>query len=106
MLTVRVDVDANIYIPNVFSPNGDGENDYVTVFTDHRVRKVVYLEIFDRWGNQVFVNKNFDPNDLSLGWDGRFRGNFMNPAVFAYIARVELINGALIDRKGDITIVR
>ena len=106
MLTVRVDVDANIYIPNVFSPNDDGINDYVTVFTDHRVRKVVFLEIFDRWGNQVFVKENFDPNDPSLGWDGSFRGKKMNPAVFAYSARVELINGDTIDRKGDITIVR
>ncbi|MBL0008166.1 MAG: hypothetical protein IPP25_13600 [Saprospiraceae bacterium] len=42
MLNVRVDVDANIYIPNVFSPNDDGINDCVTVFTDHRVRKVVF----------------------------------------------------------------
>jgi gliding motility-associated-like protein len=106
MLNLRVDVDANIYIPNVFSPNGDGINDHVTVFTDHRVRRVVYLEIFDRWGNQVFVGEDFEPNDPLLGWDGRFKGKLMNPAVFAYIARVELINGDLIDRKGDITIVR
>ena len=106
MLTVRVDVDANIYIPNVFSPNDDGINDYVTVFTDNRVRRIVYLEIFDRWGNQVFVGENFLPNDPLKGWDGSFRGKKMNPAVFAYIARVELINGDLVDRKGDITIIR
>jgi gliding motility-associated-like protein len=106
MLNVRVDIDANIYIPNVFSPNDDGVNDYVTVFTDHRVRKILYLEIFDRWGNQVFVANNIIPNDPLLGWDGSFRGKKMNPAVFAYIARVELINGDTIDRKGDITIIR
>jgi len=106
MLNVRVDVDANIYIPNVFSPNGDGINDYVTVFTDHRVRRIVYFEIFDRWGNQVFVGKDFLPNDPLKGWDGSFKGKMMNPAVFAYIARVELINGDHVDRKGDITIIR
>jgi len=106
MLEVRVDVDANIYIPNVFSPNDDGINDYVTVFTDHRVRKIVYLEIFDRWGNQVFVGTNFAPNDPLKGWDGSFKGKKMNPAVFAYIAKVELINGAIVSRKGDITLLR
>jgi gliding motility-associated-like protein len=106
MLNVRVDVDANIYIPNVFSPNDDGINDHVTVFTDHRVRKIVYLEIFDRWGNQVFIGENFEPNDPLKGWDGSFRGKKMNPAVFVYIAKVELINGDTVDRKGDITIVR
>jgi gliding motility-associated-like protein len=106
MLTLRVDVDANIYIPNVFSPNDDGINDHVTVFTDHRARKIVYLEIFDRWGNQVFVANNIETNKPLLGWDGSFRGKKMNPAVFAYIARVELINGDTVDRKGDITIIR
>ncbi|HEY3387379.1 MAG TPA: gliding motility-associated C-terminal domain-containing protein, partial [Saprospiraceae bacterium] len=106
MLNVRVDIDYNIYIPNVFSPNDDGINDHVTVFTDDKVRKIVYLEIFDRWGNQVFVANNILPNDPLLGWDGSFRGKKMNPAVFVYIARVELINGDTVDRKGDITIIR
>jgi gliding motility-associated-like protein len=105
-LTLTVDVDANIYIPNVFSPNDDGINDYVTVFSDHRVRRVVYLEIFDRWGNQVFVNENFYTNIPNLGWDGSFKGKKMNPAVFAYIAKVELINGETLSRKGDITLIR
>jgi gliding motility-associated-like protein len=106
MLALTVDVDADIYIPNVFSPNDDGINDHVTVFTDDRVKRVVYLEIFDRWGNQVFVGEDFEPNDPLKGWDGSFRGKKMNPAVFAYIARVELINGDQVNRKGDITLLR
>jgi hypothetical protein len=53
-ISVRVDIDANIYVPNVFSPNGDSKNDGVTVWADKRVRRIVYLQIFDRWGNQVF----------------------------------------------------
>jgi len=105
-LSLRVDVDAEIYIPNVFSPNGDGVNDHVTIFADPRVRRIVYLEIFDRWGNQVFVANDIAPNDPLLGWDGTFKNKPMNPAVFAYIAKVELINGVQIPRKGDITLVR
>ena len=105
-LTLRVDMDANVYIPNVFSPNGDGINDHVTVFADPRVKEVIFLEIFDRWGNQVFVGHNFQPNDPLLGWDGTFKNKPMNPAVFAYVAKVELINGVQIPLKGDITLLR
>jgi gliding motility-associated-like protein len=105
-LTLRVDVDANVYIPNVFHPNGDGINDFVTVFADPRVKKVVYLEIFDRWGNMVFKRHEFPANDPLLGWDGSFKGKPMNPAVFAYHARVELINGEQRTYKGDITLIR
>jgi len=87
-LSLHVDVVADVYIPNVFSPNDDYINDYVTVYADPRVKQVVYLEIFDRWGNQVFVATNFQPNDPLLGWDGTFKNKPMNPAVFAYIAKV------------------
>jgi gliding motility-associated-like protein len=105
-IVLHVDLQPDVYIPNVFSPNGDGKNDHVTVFANDKVRKVVYLEIFDRWGNNVFKANDFVPNDPLLGWDGTFRGLPMNPAVFAYVAKVELINGAQIPYKGDITLLR
>ncbi|MEP6795454.1 MAG: gliding motility-associated C-terminal domain-containing protein [Saprospiraceae bacterium] len=105
-LLLHVNLDVNIYIPNVFSPNGDDINDFFTIYGDDRVRRVVYLEIFDRWGNQVFVANDFLLNDPLLGWNGTFRGLPMNPAVFAYIATVELINGKVIPFKGDVTLLR
>ena len=105
-ISLSVAVDGDIYVPNVFTPNNDYINDHVTVFTDERVRRVVYLEIFDRWGNQVFVGSDFPPNDPLLGWDGTFKDKPMNPAVFAYIAKVELINGVQVSKKGDITLLR
>ena len=105
-ISLRVDVDVEIFIPNVFTPDGDGMNDHVTVFTDPRVKRVVHLEIFDRWGNNVFIGTDFPPNDPLLGWDGTFRNKPMNPAVFAYVAQVELINGSYAFRKGDITLIR
>ncbi|HEY9664243.1 MAG TPA: gliding motility-associated C-terminal domain-containing protein, partial [Allocoleopsis sp.] len=105
-VNITVDIDADFWVPNVFSPNDDGINDRVTVFADPRVKKIVYLEIFDRWGNQVFVANNIEPNDPLLGWDGKFKNKPMNPAVFAYIAQVELINGVHVNKKGDITLIR
>ena len=105
-IAIRVDIDANIYVPNVFSPNGDFQNDNVTVWGDKRVKRIIYLEIFDRWGNQVFKANDILPNDPTLGWDGTFKNKPMNPAVFTYIAQVELINGVQIPAKGDITLLR
>ncbi|HEY3387072.1 MAG TPA: gliding motility-associated C-terminal domain-containing protein [Saprospiraceae bacterium] len=106
MLELRVDIDAEFFIPNVFSPNGDGANDFVTVFSDPRVKRVIRLEIFDRWGNLVFIGSDFLPNVPGLGWNGTFKNQPMNPAVFVYWAEVELINGDVRNRKGDITLLR
>ena len=95
-----------VYIPNVFSPNGDGINDVFTVYGNNDVDRIVELQIFDRWGNQVFINREFPPNEINFGWDGTFRNKDMNPAVFAYWARVRYKDGTEAPHKGDVTIVR
>ncbi|MBN8678539.1 MAG: gliding motility-associated C-terminal domain-containing protein [Chitinophagales bacterium] len=94
-------------MPNIFSPNGDGENEGFTVFAEWSgVRSVKTLQIFSRWGEQIFVRENFPPNDPALGWDGRFKGVEMNPGVFVYYALVELVNGQEVVYKGDVTLMR
>lgn len=106
-LQVRVNRQVDVYIPNIFSPNGDGENDGFTVYADMRgVKQVRLFQIYDRWGEQVFVRENFQPNEPTLGWDGRFRGQDMNPAVFVYYAIVEFIDGQEVLFKGDVTVKR
>src|SRR5690606_15986117 len=78
---LRVNADGGVFIPDIFSPgNGDNINDHFTVFAkENLLSRVVYLKIFDRWGNQVFLLENFPPNDDSIGWDGTFRGRDMKP---------------------------
>lgn len=106
-LLLRVNRQVDVYIPNIFSPNGDGENDGFTVYADLRgVKQVRTFQIFSRWGEQVFVRENFQPNDPTLGWDGNFRGQDMNPAVFVYYAIVEFIDGQEVLFKGDVTVKR
>jgi gliding motility-associated-like protein len=95
-----------VYIPNVFSPNGDGINDVFTVFGNKDVERIVELQIFDRWGNQVFINREFPPNEINFGWGGTFRNKDMNPAVYAYWARVRYKDGTEAPHKGDVTLVR
>ena len=105
-LMLEVEVDYKVYIPNVFTPNGNGQNDEFTVYTNEEVEEVVLLEIFDRWGNKVFVNEHFPPNDEQYGWDGVYKNQLMNPAVFAYQVVVRFSNDEIRDYKGDVTLVR
>jgi len=103
---VRVS-DPNIWAPNVFSPNDDGQNDVFLIFAGERtVKKINNLQIYDRWGNQIFYAQGILPNTEKHGWDGRFGSQPMNPAVFVWWAEVELESGELILMKGDVTLVR
>lgn len=106
-LTIQVDREIRIYAPNAFSPNGDGVNDIFTLYSnDPAIVEISKLQIFSRWGDQVFTNENFQPGDHSEGWDGNFRGQTMNAAVFAWYAIVETIDGRTELLKGDVTLVR
>lgn len=64
------------------------------------------LLLFNRWGETVYEGYNFPPNDPVYGWDGSFRGQVMNPAVFAYVAEVEFSDGVVELYYGDVTLAR
>lgn len=95
-----------VFIPDAFSPNGDGQNDVLMIFAGDGVRSIAAFNIFDRWGNLVFGRKNFLPNDPLYGWDGNFEGRPMNAAVYVYYAEVALEDGTVIQKKGDIVLMR
>ncbi len=95
-----------LYFPNVFSPNDDGENDFFHPFADASVRAIRFMTIYDRWGNKVFHNENFSPNDPAAGWDGQSAGRDMNNAVFIWVAETEFIDGQIRLYKGDVTLIR
>lgn len=106
-ITVLVDRRRQIYVPNVFSPNGDGSNDIFTVYAKPgTVRSIRSLQVFDRWGDGVFQLEGFLPNNELVGWNGTFRGKPMNPGVFVWVAEVEFMDGQVELYKGDVTIVR
>ena len=105
---VKVDFENSVYAPNVFSPhNDDGINDAFTLYANsEKVVAIRDLKVFDRWGEVVFQNQDFPPNDPVYGWDGTFQKSEMNPAVFVFWAEVELITGSVTFVKGDVTLVR
>jgi len=95
----------NLFMPNTFSPNGDGMNDKYYprgkgLFT------IKSLRIFSRWGNVVFQKNNFQANNEAYGWDGKYDGKLLTPDVYVYIIEVLCDNGALITSKGNITLLR
>lgn len=105
-MRVVVTRDRSVYIPNSFSPNADGSNDLFTVFAGPEVEQVQSLQIFDRWGNQVFMQQHFPPNDPALGWDGRFRGQAMDIGFFVYFAEIAFKDGAVEIYEGGLHLVK
>lgn len=91
--------EPNIFIPNVFTPNGDGKNDVIKVSGQY-IEKLKYL-IFDRWGECVFSTTN-----LNEGWDGTFRGKDCPSGVYYYRIEIECGLGREYKKNGDITLIR
>jgi gliding motility-associated-like protein len=105
-VTINVIIIRPVYIPSAFSPNNDGLNDFFTVFGGPAASVVRTFKIFDRWGDLVFDGNNIPLNSEPDGWDGHFKGKPMNPAVFAYFAQVEFIDGEVLLFEGDVTLMR
>jgi gliding motility-associated-like protein len=105
-VTITINTQDLYYVPSAFSPNGDGINDVFMIFAGNAVQEVRSLRIFDRWGNLVFFQNRFPPNDPSFGWDGLFEGRSLNPAVFVVMAEIELKNGRVEVFTGDLALMR
>jgi len=95
-----------VYAPNVFTPNGDGSNDFFTIFSDDGVKQILSLKIFNRWGGQIYQANDIHTNDEPAGWDGTFKGQDLNIDVFVWVALIEFIDGEIIQLSGDVTLVR
>lgn len=104
---LRVGKDRNVYIPNAFSPNGDGANDTFFINSDsHSVKQINRFRIYDRWGEQLFESLNVQPNDPSKGWDGTFKGEELNPGVYTYYAELEFVDNVRQLFKGDVSLIK
>ena len=96
---------ANVFIPNTFSPNGDGANDIfyprgTGLFTIKQAR------IFNRWGEEVYAKYSFNANDPTLGWDGTFKGQKLTPDVYVYMFEIQCENNTTMVYKGNIALIR
>ena len=104
-ITISSDVCSySLFIPDIFSPNGDGEND--RFFIQGKGIESLSLVIYNRWGNKVFENNRFSANDPQAGWDGKYKGKALNSAVFVYLLTGSHTDDTPIKEHGDFTLVR
>ena len=96
-------VNSTLYVPNVFSPDGDGVNDYFEVFVAERnnVLRITKVEVSDRWGNVVYLANNVMPL-----WDGRFNGAALNPGVYYYKIQIRLVDNSIRLLQGSLTLTK
>jgi len=105
-ITILVNKIRRVYIPNIFSPNDDGINDYFAIYGGTDVEIVTTLKIFDRYGGLVFEAQNFIPEGNAARWDGRAKGEELNPGVFVYFAEVRFRDGETAIYRGDVTLIK
>ena len=105
-IVIFVDKTQKVFIPNGFSPDGDGANDYFMIYAGSDVRSIRNFRIFDRWGANLFSRSNFNPNDPQYGWDGIYNGEVVVSGVYIYYAEIEFVDGRVEVMSGDITVVK
>lgn len=103
-LFVTVDRSTQIFMPNTFSPNGDGINDELIPFVGSSISAIKVFQIFDRWGNLVFERKNI--SNGSKGWNGSFRGEPVEEGVYLYRLEIVRVDGVEETVVGDVMVVR
>lgn len=96
---------ANVFIPNTFSPNGDGANEVfyprgTGLFT------IKLAKVFNRWGEVMYEKNDFKANVESAGWDGTFKGQKLTPDVFVYIFEIVCDNNTTLVYKGNIALIK
>jgi gliding motility-associated-like protein len=105
-LAVNVYFQSKLAMPNTFTPNGDGKNDFFYVISGETVSKVNQFQVFSRWGEKVFEISNVLPNDLVGGWDGTFRGKPAPAGTYVYVLILGLTDGSTETYRGNITLLR
>jgi gliding motility-associated-like protein len=101
--TASIQINANgmppIYVPNGFTPNGDGVNDEWLVFGTGI--KDIKATVYNRWGEKIF-----ESDDQSQGWDGTYRGQAQPPGVYVYLVDVVYLSGEKVTKRGSLTLIR
>ena len=88
-----------VFVPNAFSPDGDGNND--VLYVRGKIISQLYFVIYDRWGEKVFETR-----DINLGWDGIYKDKAADPGVFVYYLEVTCVDNQKYFQKGNITLIR
>ncbi|MFT5149843.1 MAG: gliding motility-associated-like protein [Flavobacteriales bacterium] len=106
----NINIDINeiysLFVPNVFSPNGDNINDYLKVYGSPNITRIIDLSIISRSGHMVYQSQNFFPDESQQGWDGLFLGQRAQTGVYILYVEYEDILGRVKKEIHDLTLVR
>jgi gliding motility-associated-like protein len=91
--------EASLFIPNTFSPNGDGKNDKLIVRGNYIAQ--MYFAVYNRWGEKVF-----ETSDKNVGWDGYYQSNMADAGVFGWYLKATCKDGETKEMKGNVTLIR
>jgi gliding motility-associated-like protein len=98
--TIDIITNPELYIPNTFTPNGDGHNDVFRVRGPNFA--IYYFAVYNRWGELMY-----ETTDPSQGWDGNYKGKPSDPGVFGYYVKAKCGEGSEeIFKKGNVTLIR
>jgi len=103
---IQVFIPKRAYIPNVFSPNGDGVNDFFTIFTNEFGEMIESMIVVNRGGVTVFGGNELNLSDPGDAWDGTFEGKLLNPGVFTYLIYIRYEDQQVIPFSGTVTLIR
>ena len=103
-INVFVNKIRDVFVPNAFSPNGDGANDFFFINANKSVSLIKNMRVFNRWGAVVFQGNDSPPNDYSFGWNGFFNGKLVSSGAYIWMAEIEYLDGEVIQLSGDLTV--
>ena len=103
-LVVHVDKKRDVFVPNVFSPNGDGINDRLIIHGGPEVSNIIYFKVYSRWGALVYDGAFLKPNEVAHTWDGSFDGQPLRSGSFIWMAQISFIDGVVLEYTGDVVI--
>jgi uncharacterized repeat protein (TIGR01451 family) len=106
--TLRVFVQKNraVFFPNVFSPISDNQGNSYFYPSGDEFTEVARLQVFTRWGEIVYDSGAFNLNDVTRGWDGTHRGQYMQPGVYVWHAQIQFLDGVESRYSGDVLLLR
>lgn len=96
----------DVFIPSAFSPNADQNNDRLEIYGPPKLKKILFFNIYNRWGGKVYGREDFSIQDQHLFWDGTIQGELANEGVYSYVAQVEFSDGTIRNITGDFTLIR
>jgi hypothetical protein len=105
LVSIAINRVVGVYQANALAPESSRNGVFWPSFGP-ATRIIRRFTIFDRWGTNVYERSDVQPQDLSHGWDGRYKDRFAEPGVYVWLLQVELWDGTTELLRGDVTVIR